>query len=266
MLRAVLLDLDGTVYLGEHEVPGASEFVRLCAARQLGCLFVTNRSNRPPDVIRDQLRGFGVPCETEQILTSAQATARYLRQGTAYMIGEEGLELALREQGIRLTDECPEAVVVSYDRGFNYDKLAAACRWIGEGARFIATNTDHRLRLHGRMLPGTGSIVAAVETGSGVAPEVVGKPERLIFDMAVESLGCRPEECLCVGDNLLTDIGAGLKAGIPSALILTGVSTRAEVLPDGPQPDYIVEDFAELTALVERLLQTGGRVPPAPSA
>ncbi len=266
MLRAVLLDLDGTVYLGDREVPGASEFVRLCATLQLGCLFVTNRSNRPPEVIRDQLRGYGVPCRTEQILTSAQATARYLKQGSAYMIGEDGLELALRAQGIQLTGRRPDAVVVSYDRGFNYDKLAAACRWIGDGARFIATNTDHRLRMDGHVLPGTGAIVAAVETGSGVAPEVVGKPERLIFDMAVETLGVRPDECLCVGDNLATDIGAGRKAGIPSALILTGVSTRADLHPDGPRPDFVVEDFAELTALVDRLLQTGDPASPPPPA
>ena len=252
MLTAVLLDLDGTVYLGESEVPGASDFVRACAARGIRCLFVTNRSNRPPEVIRDQLRGYGVPCESRDVLTSAQATARYLARGSAYMIGEEGLERALREQGIRITDDHPDAVVVSYDRDFTYAKLAKACELIGNGARFIATNPDHRLRVHGRLLPGTGAIVAAVATGSGATPEVVGKPERLIFDMALEVLGCRPDEVISVGDNLDTDIGASAAAGIPSVLLLTGVSKRSDLVPGKPQPDYIEEDFAGLTRLLDR--------------
>jgi 4-nitrophenyl phosphatase len=253
MLKAVLLDLDGTVYLGDAEVPGASDLVRYCGQRGLRCLFVTNRSNRPPEVIRDQLRGYGVPCETEDVLTSAQATARYLGKGSVYMIGEEGLERALVEQGIRITDDRPDAVVVSYDRQFSYDKLAKACRLIGNGARFIATNPDHRLRVHGQTLPGTGAIVAAVATGSGVLPEVVGKPERLIFSMALETLGCRADEAISVGDNIDTDIGASAAAGIPSVLLLTGVSRREDVVDGKPRPDYVEENFAGLTHLLERL-------------
>jgi len=253
MLKAVLLDLDGTVYLGAAEVPGASEFVGYCHRRGLRCLFVTNRSNRPPEAIRDQLRGYGVPCETEDVLTSAQATARYLGKGSAYMIGEEGLELALTEQGIRITGENPDAVVVSYDRQFTYEKLAAACRLIGDGARFIATNPDHRLRVDGHTLPGTGAIVAAVETGSGVRPEYVGKPERLIFDMALATLGCRAEETISVGDNLDTDIGASAAAGIPSVLLLTGISRREDIVEGRPRPDYIEDGFEGLTRLVEGL-------------
>lgn len=258
MLKAVLLDLDGTVYLGEAEVPGASEFVAHCARRGLRCLFVTNRANRPPEAVRDQLRGFGVPCETRDVLTSAQATARYLAQGSAFMIGEEGMELALRGQGIRLTEDSPDAVVVSYDRQFSYAKLATACRLIGNGARFVATNPDHRLRVNGQTLPGTGSIVAAVATGSGVLPEIVGKPERRIFDMALETLGCRPDEALAVGDNLDTDIGASVAAGIPGVLMLTGISRREDCVPGKPQPDYIEADFAGLTRLVDRLLDGAG--------
>lgn len=250
MLKAVLLDLDGTVYRGEAEVPGAADFVRHCRERNLRCLFVTNRSNRPPETIRDQLRGFGVPCETRDVLTSAQATARYLGQGSAYMIGEIGLEQALREQGIRITDERPNAVIVSYDRQFSYAKLETACRLIGSGARFIATNPDHRLRMQGQTLPGTGAIVAAVATGSGVQPEIVGKPERLIFDMALALLGCRAEETLSVGDNLDTDIGASAAAGIPSVLLLTGISRREDLGPGKPRPDYVEEGFAGLTRLL----------------
>jgi len=252
-LKAVFLDLDGTVYRGAAEVPGAADFVRYCHQRGLRCLFITNRANRTPLVVRDQLRGYGIPCETEDVLTSAQATARYLGGGTAWMIGEAGMEEALAEVGVRLTDQNPDAVVVSFDRQFSYDKMVTACKLIGKGARFVATNPDHRLTFDGEIFPGTGSIVAAVATGSGVAPEVVGKPERRIFDMALDMIGCRPEEVLSIGDNIDTDIGASVASGIKSVLLLTGISSRADVTADKPQPDYILEDFAAVTALVETL-------------
>ena len=255
-LKAILLDLDGTVYWGDSEVEGASDFVRQCHGKGIRCLFVTNRSNRPPEVVRDQLRGYGIPCETEDVLTSAQATARYIGRGSVYMIGEIGLELALKEQGIRVVtdpEERPDAVVVSYDKQFTYAKLAIACRWIGDGVRFIATNPDGRLRMNGVVLPGTGAIVAAVKAGSGVEPEMIGKPERRLFDIALEILGCRPDEALAVGDFIDTDIGAANAAGIPSVLLLTGLSKREDITPDKPQPTYVMEGFAELAALVESL-------------
>ena len=253
-IKAILLDLDGTVYWGDSEVEGAGEFVRWCEGRGHRCLFVTNRANRPPEVIRDQLRGYGIPCETADILTSGQATARILGGGSAYIIGEIGLEQALREQGIRIVtdpEERPDAVVVSYDKEFNYTKLSIACRWIGEGVRFIVTNTDGRLRMHDRILPGTGAIVAAVMAGSGGVPEIVGKPERRLFDIALEKVGCRPEEALVVGDFLDTDIGAANAAGIPSVLMLTGISRREDIHANSPHPTYIAETFAELTKILE---------------
>jgi len=253
MLKAVFLDLDGTVYRGAAEVPGAADFVRFCNDRGLRCLFITNRANRTPEVVRDQLRGYGIPCETEDVLTAAQATARYLGGGSAWMIGEEGLEVALKEQGIHLTDDNPDAVIVSLDRQFSYDKLVKACQLVGRGARLVATNPDHRLTMDGEVFPGTGAIVAAVATGSGKTPEVVGKPERRIFDMALAMVGCRPEEVLSVGDNIATDIGASVASGIRSVLLLTGVSQREDIVPEGPQPDYVMENFAEVRALVETL-------------
>jgi len=200
-----------------------------------------------------QLQGYGIPCERGDVLTSAQATARYLGKVSAFMIGEIGLEEALREEGVRLVaegDERPDAVVVSYDRGFTYAKLALATQWIGAGARFVATNPDKRLKVAGRTLPGTGSLVAAVEAATGVVPEYVGKPERLIFDMALAKVSCRADEALAVGDLLDTDIRCALAAGIPSVLMLTGVSTRADLETSPYRPDYVCDTFAELSRIV----------------
>ena len=246
----LLLDLDGTVYAGHAEVPGAGDFVRRCAAAGIRSLFVTNRSNRTREAVVDQLRAYGIPCEVEDVVTTAIATARYLGSGSAYVIGEHGLETALREQGIRLTDEAPDAVVVSIDRAFTYDKLKTACGLIGGGARFVATNTDAFLKIEDGIVPGSGSIVAAVRTGSGREPVVVGKPETLLYDMALAICGAKRAETLVVGDNLATDIGAAVKAGLDSALLLTGVSSRKDLVSGAPAPTYVAEDYAALAAIV----------------
>jgi 4-nitrophenyl phosphatase len=169
------------------------------------------------------------------------------------MIGETGLELALRERGLRFDDEAAEAVVVSFDRGFTYEKLKKACRLIERGARYLATNPDRALKLENGISPGTGAIVAAVTAGCGVEPLMVGKPERLIFDMALQRLGVDPDNAVAVGDNLATDIPAGRKAGIRTALILTGVTTREQAQAARPAPDWIVADYAELEACLAAL-------------
>lgn len=257
MLRGVLLDLDGTLYHGEAQVPGAAGFVRRLRELGVACLFVTNRANRTPEEVAEQISGFGIPCGPGDVLTSAQATARFLKSGAAYCIGERGIELALEEVGIRLTDQAPDYVVVSYDRGFNYTKLATACRLIGEGARFVATNPDSALKTRDGLLPGTGAIVAAVEGGTGRKPVMVGKPNALIFEMALAQMDLPADQVLAVGDNVLTDIPAGFRAGMRTVLLLTGVSTRADALAAFPQPTWIVEDYKGLLELVEREVAAG---------
>jgi 4-nitrophenyl phosphatase len=252
MIRGVILDLDGTVYRGAEEVPGAARFVAQHRARGGRCLFVTNRANRTPDVVAAHLREYGIDCGPGDILTSAQATALYLKHGTYYPIGEDGLIQALDEQGLTRDDRAPDYVVVSFDRGFTYAKLRTACSLIAAGARFVATNPDRALRTETGISPGTGAIVAAVEAGSGVRPLMIGKPERRIMDLALERMGLRREEAVCVGDNLDTDIRAGHHAGIRSVLILTGVSRRDDIARAAHTPTWVVESYAELDAYVAR--------------
>lgn len=249
--KALLLDLDGTVYRGADEVPGAAAFLRRALARGIRCLYVTNRSNRPAEVVRDQLRGFGIPCETRDVITTADATARFVGSGTAYVVGEEGLHRAVREHGIRETEESPDAVIVSIDREFTYRKLDIASSLIRAGARFVATNTDACLATEDRLIPGSGSIVAAVATAARRPPDaVIGKPGRILFDDALREAGCTADEALAIGDNLATDIAAGENAGVRSVLLLTGISRREDIRPDGPRPTWIAEDYAALSNLL----------------
>lgn len=249
-IRGIILDLDGTVYWGKKEVAGASDFVRAQQEAGTRCLFVTNRSNRTPERIREQLRGYGIPCETGDILTSGQATAQYIGSGTVFCIGEQGLVTALEEAGLTVTDEGAEHVVVSFDRSFTYEKMTTACRLIDRGARYIATNPDRCLRTEDGLVPGTGAIVASVTAGCGIDPVIIGKPERFIFDIAVERLGMDADEVIAVGDNVDTDILAGERAGLRTVLTLTGISSRADLEDAAVQPTWVAESFAELSAII----------------
>jgi len=252
MIKGVILDLDGTVYQGHEEVPGAARFINFLQETGRKFLFVTNRANRTPEEVSDQLRGFGVPCDVEHVLTSAQAAARYLRRGRVFMVGEGGLRKALEEAGLVLTDESPDYVVVSFDRDFTYGKMKTACRLIDEGARFIATNPDKGLRTEQGLVPGTGAIVASVAAGCGKEPVIIGKPEPLIVEMGVALLGLDKESVVAVGDNLATDIPAGNRAGVRTALLLTGISSREDLERSDAAPTWVVDDYEELQRIVQQ--------------
>lgn len=243
--KGVILDLDGTVYCGDTEVPGAAAFVDAAHAKGIQTLFVTNRANRTPSEICRQLKGFGIACSVRDVFTSAQATAAFLKRGTAWCIGEKGLKVALKAQGIRFTASDPDFVIVSYDRSFDYAKLATASRLIRGGAKFIATNADPGLPTDQGLLPGSGSIIAAVEKASGTAPLMIGKPEPMIVKMALKHMGLRADEVLMVGDNLLTDIPAGKAAGVRTALMLTGYSDRKELRKAKIRPTWVFGDFGQ---------------------
>lgn len=246
MLRGLIFDLDGTLYTGDQEVPGAGAFVQTCLQRGLRCLFVTNRANRLPETVAAHLRSYGIPCEADDVLTTSQATAQLLSPGRAYVIGEDGLINPLLAAGFIVADQDVDYVIVGFDRAFSYDKLLTACRCIGAGGRFIATNPDRALHLETGMSPGTGALVAAVQAGSGATPMIIGKPERRIMDMALAKLALNADEVWAVGDNLETDIPAGAAAGMRTVLMLTGVSTVDDIQAAPVKPDCIMRTYAEL--------------------
>jgi 4-nitrophenyl phosphatase len=249
-ISAVLLDLDGTVYSGKAAVPGAADFVASLGRRGVAHLFVTNRANRSPRAVAEQLSGLGIPCEAEAVLTSAQATAARLGGGRAFCLGEEGLLEAFEEAGIAIVEEesetLPDWVVVSYDRGLSYRKLELAIRFIRAGAGFIATNPDLLITSDEGLSPEAGVLLAALEAATGQRAEIVGKPERAIIDAAIARIGRPREETVIIGDNLATDIAAGHNAGLRSALILTGISTRAEAEAAARPPHWIAADYGTL--------------------
>jgi 4-nitrophenyl phosphatase len=267
MLEAVLFDLDGTVYRGSEEVPGAANAIANLAARNIPYRFVTNRSSRSPQTILHQLQALNVPCELEHVMTTAQATAEYLcsqakhlsrstESMRAYVIGEEGLIQALDKTGTELVETNVDWVVVGFDAQFTYEKLERACLLIREGAQLIATNPDPFFHTNKGLSPEAGALVSAIEIGAECQAVYVGKPQPLMLEVCLNQVSAKPENTLMIGDNLYTDIPAGASAGTKTALILTGVSTAEEARNAPTPPDYIIEDYEAFNIVIEKLCST----------
>jgi glycerol 3-phosphatase-2 len=249
---AFLLDLDGVLYRGDSPIAEAPETVR--ALRSLGkrIAFVTNNSSRTSDAVVAHLASVGVDAEPDEVETSALTTAAILRDRsvrTAAVIGEEGLRSALAAADIQVVaaDAGPEAFVVGWDRHVTYDELREASLAVQRGATLFASNDDVSYPAPGGYTwPGAGAILAALEAATGVKAEVFGKPNPPILRAALTRAGGgRP---LVVGDRLETDIDGAANAGWDSALVLTGISTRAAAAAASHAPTYVLEDLSALVA------------------
>ncbi|MCB0825815.1 MAG: HAD-IIA family hydrolase [Armatimonadetes bacterium] len=230
---AYFFDLDGTCYRGSEPVPHAANAIQQLYASGAQIRYGTNNSAADPTKTCEKLKGMGFPCEPEWVYGSGPTTARYLvREGieSVFVVGEPQLHETLRGFGLAESDS-PEAVVVGICRTFSYELLAEAQAHILNGAKFIATNQDPTFPMEGGALkPGAGSIVAAILTATSVEPTVIGKPNPQMILDALFDLGLERREMLVVGDREDTDIAAGLAAGCPTWMVLTGVTFE---LPGG---------------------------------
>jgi 4-nitrophenyl phosphatase len=247
--KAYLIDLDGTMYRGEEQIEAASDFVKALKQSGIPYLFVTNNSSKTPEQVAEKLHMFDIPSTAEHIITSSTATALYLKNhqpnASVYFIGEEGLEKALIDGGFPISDENPDVVVVGLDRQITYEKLAKACLGVRNGADFILTNADIAIPTEQGLLPGNGSLASVISTSTEKTPLIIGKPEAIIMEESLRVLKLGREEVIMVGDNYMTDILAGIKAGIDTLFVETGV-TSAESLPQYKhQPTYSVSSLQE---------------------
>lgn len=247
--KGYLLDLDGTIYRGTEAVPGAKAFLAHLRENQIPYLFLTNNSSATPQQVAMRLRQMGIEATADEVYTSSMATAQYLseqaEESSVYVIGEEGLRTELLSRGFTLTDAEPKYVVVGIDKEFSYEKLAIAARAVRNGAALIATNGDAALPSNHGLIPGNGSLVAAVAVASGAKATFIGKPEPIIVRYALGKLGTHSADTLIVGDNLHTDIEAGAKSGLDSLLVLTGYSTEEDAQRHAVRPTHVAEDLAE---------------------
>jgi len=255
----LLFDLDGTVYHGAEAIKGAVTGIDAAHAAGVSVRFVTNNASKAPDSVTSHLRELGVPARTEEVATSAQAGAGLLARlvpagATVLVVGTDALAAEVSDTGL-----CPvrrhSADVVAVVQGHSPDTcwadLAEACTAIRSGARWVACNIDATLPTERGQLPGNGSMVAALRTATGASPVVAGKPEPGLFREAAAVA----EAPLVIGDRLDTDIAGASAADMDALLVLSGVTTPADVLsaPAGQRPRYLAEDAAAVTAPAEAL-------------
>lgn len=229
---AYLFDLDGTLYRGAQPITFAVETVTELRRRGAAIRYLTNNSTLTRSAFVAKLAAMGFPVEPHEIMSSGIATALYLQAHelrTAFVVGEPGLTETLREAGISVSEDVDvQAVVVGLCRQFTYGLMQEAMLRIRAGSEFVATNPDTTFPLeHDQLVPGAGSIVAAVAACSETIPVVVGKPEPLMVRLVLEELGISAGQALVVGDRLDTDIACGVAAGCPTHLVLTGVERSA---------------------------------------
>ena len=249
----LLVDLDGVVWIGREPVPGSAETLAALLEAGKRLVFVTNNPTKPPATYAERLGAMGVEVGPEQIVTAGMTTARLASEaangGGAFVIGAEPLKEMVAAAGAEtLAGEAANAakvVVVSGHRGFDFEELVTAKRALDAGAALVATSHDPTLPMPGGELPGTGAILAAVETASGKTAAIGGKPERHLFDLARERLG-EAERVAMVGDRVSSDIAGGKAAGLATILVLSGTTSEAEAANADPAPDHVVADLAAL--------------------
>jgi glycerol-1-phosphatase len=251
---AALFDLDGVVYLGPVAVPCAPQALEGLRSRGVRIGFVTNNAARPPQAVAEHLAELGIRCDESDVVTSAQAAARLLRdrfgaRAKVLVVGGDGILEALREAdlvSVRTTEEGPVAVIQGYAPDLTWEQLNEAAIAIQRGAYWVATNTDSTRPTDRGIVPGNGAAVAAVRTAVHVDPEVAGKPYRPLMDETVNRL--KASHPIFVGDRVDTDIAGAVAVGMDSLFVLSGAHGAAELLAAGRgcRPTHIGTDLSAL--------------------
>ncbi len=248
-----IFDLDGTIYLSERLIPGAREVVEKLKGLSKKIVFLSNKPLQTREDYAAKLTRLGIPTTPEEVINSSRVMARWLAENspgaTIYVIGEPSLLEEMTREGFHISEKPEEIqyVIASFDRTFDYRKLNIALQAIKRGASFVATNPDRTCPIDGGEIPDCAAMIGAVEGATGKKVEtIVGKPSDIMIRVAVKTMGLRPQECILIGDRLETDIFMGKKAGMATALVLTGVTKRDGLKQSNIQPDYVWESVAEI--------------------
>jgi 4-nitrophenyl phosphatase len=247
----LITDMDGVLWRGREPLPGLVEFFQFLRRHDIHFVCATNNASTLAEKLAERLQGWGADVEPDEIVTSSNATADYLADtlpagARLYVVGMEGLRVALEQKGFVLAEDDVAAVVAGIDWQFTYDHLKRAALNIRAGAKFIGTNGDRTFPSSEGIIPGAGAILAAIETGTGVKPIVMGKPERYLYETALKRMQAAPAQTLVLGDRLETDILGAVRLNLKSALVLSGVTTREQLAASEYQPDWVFDDITAL--------------------
>ena len=254
MKKLVLLDMDGTVYLGDklfNSVPRVFDFFN---KNNIDYVFLTNNSSHSIEFLKNKMAKMGVKCSEKNFYTSIEATIRYLKNlkiKSLYVLGVGFFKEELSKH-FNLVEKLDlnnpvDAVVASFDTEVNYDELKIASLYLQKGSKFIATNMDYRCPIEdGLYVPDCGGICKLLEMASNVSPIFIGKPAPEMIYQVMDIYGVKKDEVIMVGDRYYTDIMAGINAGVDTLAVLTGETTKEEFEKSTPKPTYIKNSIEDL--------------------
>lgn len=250
-MKTYIIDLDGTMYKGNTNIDGAREFIEYLHAKNLPYIFLTNNATRTKKQAKEHMLNLGFKdIKEEDFFTSAMATAKFISknysQKRCFMLGESGLEEALKNFSFELVRENPDFVVVGLDRNATYKKYSEALHHILAGAKFISTNPDRLLANNGTFDMGNGAITNMLEYASGIEAIKIGKPFQITLDILLEDKKLKKEDLIFIGDNLETDIKLGYDAKIETIMVCSGVHTEKDIDRLKVYPTQVIKNLREL--------------------
>lgn len=259
-IRNVVLDMDGTIYLGKKPFPETLPFLAALSRLGINYSFMTNNCSRSRAQYVEHLREIGIETKPDSIVTSAHATAHYItttlpQAKRLFVLGSFGLDDDFRLAGFEVVDDNPDAVVVGFDLDMTYNDLAHTAYWISQGLPYIATHPDRVCPTDQPIvLPDCAAICSLLETATGRQPDFIpGKPNRAMLEAVFDERKCDPREVALVGDRLYTDIRMARDAGSVAVLTLTGETKRSDIdaCPEANRPDVVINNLSELQILIE---------------
>ncbi len=249
-IKAIFLDLDGTIYLGDSLIDGALDFLGRLETRGIKRYFLSNNSSKSVEQYLGKLRDLGIDADKDEVLLSTHDLISWLsKKGvtSTFLVGTEGMRGMLEEEGIETSSERPEFVVLGYDTEISYEKLATASIHLHEGVQLVASHPDMVCPSPRGGLPDTGAYMSLFKATTGVSPaHVCGKPNKGMILHKIEDLGLKPSECCMVGDRLYTDIEMADRAGVHGILVLSGEASVDDVEGGELRPSLVVDSVAEL--------------------
>lgn len=255
-LTHLLLDLDGTLHLDGRLFDATLPFLDTLDAMRIGYTCLTNNSSRSSQDFLTHLRRMGLRLKQEQIITSTQVALSYLKQHhpdvtKLFVLGTPAMQEELAQDGMQMSDDAPQAVLVGLDQTLTYDRLCKAAWWISKGLPFLATHPDVVCPTrHATMLVDCGAICRALHAATGIAPVWLGKPTKHVLPLVQQRTGASHATLAMVGDRLSTDIALACDTGMFGVLVLTGEATAADLPSSRWQPDLVVPDVGHLAAML----------------
>ena len=252
-IQLYLFDMDGTLYLGERLFDFTKELLKKIRESGAEYLFMTNNSSKSVLAYIEKLERFGIKAEKEDFITSAQATAYYLKKhypsAQLYVCGTQPLKTELKENGFTVTEKLDEvdAVVMGFDTELTFKKLEDVCKiLLSRDLPYIATNPDYVCPTEYGCVPDCGSVCDMIYNATQKRPAVIGKPQALMPKLAMKMKGASKEHTAVVGDRIYTDIKSGINAGCVSILVMSGETTQEILESSEDKPDFVLESGADI--------------------